>query len=204
MTIPQYASKYDNLAASCVLADTGIAIELGVYSGNSLAMIREHFTGDVYGLDSFQGLPDDWRTGYSKGHFATDVIPTVPGALIVVGMFEDTLRPLLDTFTEPVTLVHFDADLYSSTIYALNTLTDFLASRCVFVFDEYDNYDGWEQHEHRAFTEWLAQHPQKKSSLISAVADNQPKTFLIEEVTLETKTHHRRPAFHAVHASNQN
>jgi hypothetical protein len=199
MTVIEYESKYDNLAATCKLAALGTAIEFGVYSGNSLAMIVENFNGFIYGLDSFEGLPETWRDGYPQGHFATDTIPTVPGAVIIVGRFEQTLEHLLRQIPDAITLVHFDADIYSSTIYALNTITNCLAKTCFFVFDEYDNYPGWEQHEHRAFTEWLANHPNKKATLISAVTNNQPKTFLIEEVTLEN---HRnpRPTHHAVSA----
>jgi len=133
---------------------SGWAAEFGVYSGYSLRLIAEHLP--VIGFDSFEGLPEDWRPGFPKGKFA-DRLPTVPAyghnVMIQKGWFEDTVPnfpfPTLD-------LVHIDCDLYSSTVTALNGVVDYLTSGSIIVFDEFHGYDGWENHEAKAWDEFAA------------------------------------------------
>ena len=137
----------------------GIAIEFGVYSGTTLEVIRQGFNGSVYGFDSFEGLPEDWRDGFPKGFFATPKIPTIENVTLVVGTFQETLESFLKKLVEPILFIHFDADLYSSTAYCLDKVTNHLAPDSIFVFDEYHNYEGWQNHEHKAFTEWLDKNP---------------------------------------------
>jgi hypothetical protein len=48
-----------------------------------------------------------------------------------------------------------DADLYSSSVTVLDLTADRLAPDAVLLFDEYLNYPGWQQHEHRAWTEFV-------------------------------------------------
>ena len=50
-----------------------------------------------------------------------------------------------------------DCDLYSSTKTVFNLLKDKIVAGTVIVFDEYFNYLGWEQGEHKAFREFLAE-----------------------------------------------
>lgn len=135
----------------------GMALEFGVASGRTLTVIagaREH--KQVFGFDSFQGLPEDWRSNIPAGTFATGELPDVAGAELVVGWFKDTLADFLATHPDPLAFVHLDADLYSSTITVLEHVGPRLQPGSVIVFDEYFNYPGWEQHEHRAWQEFLA------------------------------------------------
>jgi hypothetical protein len=55
-----------------------------------------------------------------------------------------------------VAFLHLDADLYSSTVTVLEHVGPRLRPGSVIVFDEYFNYPGWEQHEHRAWLEFVA------------------------------------------------
>jgi hypothetical protein len=134
----------------------GTAIEFGVFSGSTLSAIRKNFSGLVIGFDSFDGLPEDWRDGFSEGTFATQQIPKIENSIIVIGVFQQTLPAYLNSFNGTINLVHFDADLYSSTAFCLHEVTKYLADESIFIFDEYHNYPGWEEHEHKAFVEWLA------------------------------------------------
>ena len=82
----------------------------------------------------------------------------MPGNVqLVVGLFEDTLPGFLDRHSDPIGFVHIDCDIYSSTKYVLTTLNDRLARGCVVVFDEFFNYPGFQQHERRAFREFIAE-----------------------------------------------
>ncbi|MGH3973372.1 MAG: TylF/MycF/NovP-related O-methyltransferase [Pseudonocardiaceae bacterium] len=134
----------------------GMALEFGVYSGRTLKVIadaRQH--KQVFGFDSFQGLPEDWRVNIPAGTFATEQLPDVAGAELVVGWFNDTLPEFLANHPGPVAFLHLDADLYSSTTTVLEHVGPRLLPGSVIMFDEYFNYPGWEKHEHRAWNEFV-------------------------------------------------
>lgn len=131
------------------------ALEFGVATGNTLRMIANVMP--VVGFDSFEGLPEDWRAGFEKGRFA-QAVPSVPGAEIVVGWFDDTLPEWVDNnsqFLSRLKLVHIDCDLYSSTKTVLDHIGPYLVGGTVVVFDEYHGYPGWEDHEYRAWQEFV-------------------------------------------------
>ena len=133
---------------------TGLALEFGVASGTTLGLIaRGYDLGPVFGFDSFQGLPEPWRLGFDAGAFAQQQIPDVEGAELVVGLFDDTLPGFLDEHPGPVGFLHLDADLYSSTATVLELVAARLVPGSVVLFDEYLNFPGWQEHEHRAWLE---------------------------------------------------
>ncbi|WP_345420796.1 class I SAM-dependent methyltransferase [Actinomycetospora chlora] len=135
----------------------GLALEFGVYSGTTLrAIAAARGDGRVYGFDSFQGLPEAWRAGFTTGTFDDVEPPEVPGAELVVGWFADTLPGFLAEHPGPVDLLHLDADLYSSTATVLEQVCPRLRPGSVVVFDEYLNHPGWESGEHLAWTEYVA------------------------------------------------
>jgi predicted O-methyltransferase YrrM len=139
-----------------VAPDEGMALEFGVFAGRSLRVIAEARSGkEVYGFDSFQGLPEDYRPHVRQGTFAADRLPDVPGAEFVVGWFDDTLPGFLEEHPGPVAFLHVDGDLYSSATTVLDLVGSRLRPGSVVVFDEFFNFPGWEQHEYRAWTEWL-------------------------------------------------
>ena len=48
----------------------GPILEFGVATGRTINHLASLTAEQIYGFDSFEGLPEDWRTGYSKGRFA--------------------------------------------------------------------------------------------------------------------------------------
>lgn len=132
---------------------SGLVVEFGVATG---ATLREMAAKRpvCYGFDSFEGLPEGWRAGYTKGSFAQS-LPEVGTAELVVGWFDESLPRFLATHPEPFSFVHLDADLYSSTRTVFELACDRFVAGTVIVFDEYFNYPGWRQHEHLAFREFL-------------------------------------------------
>lgn len=142
------------LYALACAPESGVVAEFGVYSGDTLRRIAAR-RPNAYGFDSFQGLPENWRGKYRRGAFAVDRVPHVPGAVLHVGWFEDTIGPFLSEIPGPAAFLHLDADLYSSTATVLGAFEDRIVPGTVLVFDEYFNYPGWQWHEHRAFEEFL-------------------------------------------------
>ncbi len=158
-TAPTFPFPQATLEHALTLAPAeGMALEFGVWTGQTLKIITEARGGkEVYGFDSFEGLPEDWRTGFPSRTFGVDgPLPEVPGAELVVGWFDDTLPGFLTEHPGRVAFLHIDADLYSSAKTVLDQVGPRLAPGAVIVFDEYFNYPGWEQHEHRAWQEYVA------------------------------------------------
>lgn len=136
----------------------GMVLEFGVYTGTTLKIIAAQRDGEVYGFDSFDGLPEDWRIGFASGTFDVEAPPEVPGAELVVGLFDDSLPGFLAAHPGTVDLLHIDADLYSSAASVLEQVGPRLRTGSVVVFDEFFNYPGWEAHEARAWAEYAEAH----------------------------------------------
>lgn len=127
---------------------SGTAVEFGVGKGESTRIIAEHMP--VIGFGSTKGLPGDWRDEFPAGSFAFP-LPDIPNATLIDGLFEDTV-PGFD-FDDSVGLVHVDCDLYESTKTALAHVP--LRPGCFIVFDEFHGYVGAENHEQRAWQEYV-------------------------------------------------
>jgi hypothetical protein len=160
LLLGQYQSEntlYENFE-KVVAASTqdGLFLEFGVATGQTIRRIASHHAGKVYGFDSFKGLPEDWRPGIGVGSFVQEELPIVPENVeLVVGLFQDTLDDFLSKNKSHVSFCHLDADLYSSTSYILEKLKDRFVDGTVLVFDEFHNYPGFEEHEYKAFIEFL-------------------------------------------------
>jgi hypothetical protein len=109
-------------------------LEFGVHEGWSISRFASLFTNPAAtftGFDSFVGLPENWghledeRVSFDKGWFQNSTPPVFPGLMY------DTARP---------TLVHFDADLYSSTLFLLTSLWWYLPEY-FFIFDEFMGHE---------------------------------------------------------------
>jgi Methyltransferase domain len=156
--VPWFWNPHDTLRFALGQVDiSGLALEFGVATGATLAIIAEALSAEhaVVGFDTFTGLPETWRTGYPAGTFAQDKLPGVPGAELRAGPFEETLPEFLSSTDEQIAFLHIDSDLYSSAKTVLDLAGDRLASGAVLVFDEFFNFPGWQQHEFRAWTEFI-------------------------------------------------
>jgi predicted O-methyltransferase YrrM len=134
----------------------GHYLEFGVYRGSSINQIASRVSQDVYGFDSFEGLPERWRDGFDRGHFKVGRLPRVLGNVrLVKGWFEDTLPAFLRDHDGPVAFLHVDCDLYASTKTIFDSLEERIVPGTVIVFDEYFNYPGWRHGEKKAFEEFI-------------------------------------------------
>jgi predicted O-methyltransferase YrrM len=153
---PRFADPRATLEYALSLASVGgLALEFGVYQGTTLKIISSARNGGVYGFDSFEGLPEDWRIGFPAGTFTVEGLPDVPGAELVVGWFDDTLPGFLADHEGPVDFLHVDGDLYSSAKTVLELVGPRLHPGSVIVFDEFFNFPGWQRHEFKAWIEYV-------------------------------------------------
>ena len=141
-----------------VVQDDSVILEFGVYEGNSINHISSLVNCEVFGFDCFSGLPEAWRTGFDTGKFALESLPKVnDNVTLVEGFFAETLPDFVKNFSGSVSLIHVDCDLYSSTVDIFKNLASLIKPGVVVVFDEYFNYPGWRQGEHKAFLEFVSQ-----------------------------------------------
>ena len=142
------------------LNDTGLLLEFGVYTGNSINFISEyHPTRLVYGFDSFAGLPENWTIDPKGMYSLGGELPAVRSNVrLIKGWFDETLPPFVREHAETCSFIHIDCDLYSSAKTVLDQLRGKIVPGTVIVFDEYFNYPGWQQHEYRAFMEFTEMH----------------------------------------------
>jgi hypothetical protein len=134
----------------------GLVLEFGVASARTINFIASELQEKVFGFDSFAGLPEAWRPGFPRDVFATSTLPEVRANVeLIVGLFDRTLPAFCDSHSSPVSFIHIDCDLYSSTQTILGQLRDRIVPGTILVFDEYFNYPGWELHEFRAFAEFI-------------------------------------------------
>jgi len=133
----------------------GLVLEFGVASGWTINLLGRRMPArKIYGFDSFEGLPGQWST-MEKGAFAQTPPKAPPNVELVVGLFDDTLPAFASEHPGPVALLHVDCDLYQSTVTIFRELESRIGPGTVILFDEYWNYPGWREHEHRAFQEFI-------------------------------------------------
>jgi len=133
--------------------------EFGVWRGSSFKYLIKTFKKG-YGFDTFTGLPEDWSLGshiekegtYSSG----GNVPKIKGGEFIVGKFEDTLPVFFSERRPMASVINFDADLYSSTICALNFSKQIIDKDTILVFDEFIMNESWEQDEFKALNEFCS------------------------------------------------
>lgn len=156
-----YPERENMLLAAVRMASTlpGYMCEFGVYNGQSLRLIADTSPDTpVFGFDSFQGLPTRWRDGFDRGAFATKQPTFMQNNIrLIVGDFSESIPRFLKETSGDITFAHIDCDLYSSARCVLDHIADHLAPGAIIIFDEYMNYPGWQDHEHKALLE-VAQH----------------------------------------------
>lgn len=143
-------------ASDSVVIKDGFYMEFGVGVGQSinfLAALNPKKT--IYGFDSFEGLPEDWGI-FPKGSFGLH--GSLPRVLHNVGLIKgwyDEVLPLLNLGDKPISLIHIDCDIYSSTKSVFTLLNKNIVPGTIILFDEFYNYPGYEEHEYKAFVEFL-------------------------------------------------
>ncbi len=122
----------------------GDIIEAGVFKGGSLYYLCVDSFGwdkEVYGYDTFMGLPDlgtyDNKKAHHKGDFKNTSMEEVRDNLdgfsanLIQGYFPDSIM------NDEISFVHLDMDLYDPTQQALFELVPYLNEKAIVVLDDY-------------------------------------------------------------------
>lgn len=142
----------------------GNIVEFGVAQGDSTRAIKralkrhgstwfsKYGRKELFALDSFEGLREAFENA-KTGEFAGPV-PKISGVNFVKGYFEQTCTPELKARIGQIAFAHMDADLYSSTLFALHWMTGSLDTGSLLLFDE---FEGGERAETKACAVWQAE-----------------------------------------------
>jgi hypothetical protein len=93
-----------------------------------------------------------------KGQFALEngQLPTVPDNVhLHKGWFNETLPAFVKNMSRPISLLHVDCDLYSSTNTLFQHLAPFLVPGSFILFDELVEYPEYLDHEMLSLYEFL-------------------------------------------------
>ena len=152
--------------------------EFGVWRGESFRYLIKTFkTG--FGFDTFEGLPEDWDD-FKAGSYSSDGnIPKIRGGDFIVGKFDDTLPKFFSEAKPMASIINFDADLYSSTICALNWASSVIDQHTILIFDEFLINPNWEDDECKALEEFCLQNYYKYEVLAVSFFSKQVAVRLI-------------------------
>lgn len=162
------------------LRENDLVLEFGVWMGHSVNRIGLAYPkAQVFGFDSFYGLPEDWSGPWIKGSF--NVLGHLPRGLpsnvqLVAGWFNESLPAFITSAQwlfsvekymksaskrrmvvpkAQIALLHIDCDLYSSTMTVLNALDEYILPGTIIVFDELMNFVDYEKQEMKALYEYV-------------------------------------------------
>ena len=134
----------------------GLFLEFGVAGGYSINLIAKKIENIIHGFDSFEGLDEEWNGMQNKAFSLEGEIPKVENNVIIhKGYFNETVEPFFKKNSEKISFLHIDCDLYSSTQTVLNFSIQNLTAGSIVLFDEMIGYDGFEDHEFKAFNEFI-------------------------------------------------
>ncbi len=157
----------------------GLLLEFGVARGRSIRWIASQTERTVNGFDSFKGIPEYWA-GNPAGTFARPKLPRVPENVeLHVGLFGDTLPGFMQKNPDPIAFLHVDCDLYSSTRTIFEFVGERLQPGAIILFDDYYNYPGWRDNEHKAFQEFVANSGMQYEYIAYSVTGEQVATRIL-------------------------
>ena len=127
--------------------------EFGVWNGISFQYLIKTFKKG-FGFDTFTGIPEDWHNKPSGSYSSFGSVPKIKGGEFIAGKFENTLPKFFSQKRPMASLINFDADLYTSTLCALNYSNKVIDEKSILIFDEFLMNDNWEKDEYKALNEF--------------------------------------------------
>lgn len=174
------------------IADTGLILEFGVRYGHSICHIAEIFPSrDVYGFDSFEGIPDQWGEEAAGSYTTNGMLPDVPeNVYLIQGWFKDTIPKFKKNHSGQIAFMNIDCDIYLSTVTILSELSDQIDVGTVIVFDEYICNKTWKEDEFKAFQEWVRDNNVKYKYVLASFITKQVAVIITYKGNLDSGFEH--------------
>jgi len=141
----------------------GEIAEVGVYQGGSAKILREASKKPLHLFDTFEGLPElnekDDSDQFQKGNYSASLesvknyLSGYPNIYYYKGLFPSTAEPVKD---KKFSFVHFDVDIYESTLGCLNFFYSRLSKGGVIISHDYASSGG----VRKAFDEFFEDKPE--------------------------------------------
>lgn len=167
-----------HLACADEVKIEGLWLEFGVFCGRSIEQLSRKCPHDIFGFDSFEGLPEEWDSNNPKACFSlngqipagyiigenhsmfnrnlpNNIAPWPENVKLVQGYFDSVLPKFLEKYEGDVALVHIDSDIYSSAKTVFDNLKGRIKLGTLIIFDELLDYNDYRKHEIKAFAEFL-------------------------------------------------
>ena len=149
-----FFNRWDFFDAVVALTDKSRPFyEFGVWNGISFQYLINTLKKG-FGFDTFTGLPKDFHHERAGTYSSFGSVPKIAGGKFIVGKFEDTLPKFFSKKRPLASLINFDADLYSSTLCALNYSNKAIDGKSILIFDEFLTNKHWEEDEYKALNEF--------------------------------------------------
>jgi len=149
-----YFDRWDFFNETIALADKSRSFyEFGVWNGISFQFLINTFKKG-FGFDTFAGLPESWGDMPKGSYSSFGSIPKIEGGEFITGSFKDTLPKFFSKKRPLASIVNFDADLYSSTLCALNYANKVIDEKSILIFDEFLTHKNWEKDEYKALSDF--------------------------------------------------
>ena len=111
-------------------------------------------------------------------------LPKVPDNVqFEIGLFDQTIPEFLASHADPVAFLHVDCDLYSSTVTIFDAFGPRLQTGAIILFDEYYNFPRWQQHEYKAFQEYVTRSGMRYEYIAYSVTGQQVAIRVLENPT---------------------
>jgi hypothetical protein len=165
----------------------GDILEFGTYQGLGLTYFarllnEKKIEKKLIGIDSFEGLPHS-STIWKKGDFANTELEYVKNNILnysnldsenlvlIQGWFNDIhVEKKINEIINDIALVHFDADLYSSTLEALNLIEPYVFKRNNIIYFLFDDWCCHQNEVPDAFYLWLDEFRKKQNFTLEKFA----------------------------------
>lgn len=157
---PSFANRSDMhryVSKSIVEGGSHDFLEFGVWKGESIQLwteLNKNPETRFFGFDTFTGLPEDWTAATPAGTFSTNGnAPPITDSRVqfIKGVFQETVAGFLEKVKlQKKLIVHVDCDLYSSTLFVLATLNNYLKPGSIIIFDDFYSL----LHEFKAFVDY--------------------------------------------------
>lgn len=142
--------------------------EFGVAEGGSFNWTCKKVAPKfVYGWDWWRGFPEDWKRGdrtVEKGYLdykGTPPFEKEQNGILINGRFEDTISEFLKKNKSNASFMNIDCDLYNPTCAILEGFNERIVPGTVIYFDEMIGYQTFDEHEYKAFVEYIDRYRRK-------------------------------------------
>ena len=135
-------------------------LEFGVFHGrttNFISDILKSYNINLTAFDSFEGLSEDRKgTSDKMGTFENKNFENLKlneNIDLIKGNIYETFPKFLSNIQNKIDFIHIDTDTYEVSKFILENAKSRLNKNSIIVFDDFHNFPGWSQGEHKSLLE---------------------------------------------------